>query len=52
MVSIYPAIGALVSGLFMLAYPLKEGFLNKIETELAARRTDQQAREPGKVAAA
>jgi GPH family glycoside/pentoside/hexuronide:cation symporter len=38
MVSIYPAIGALVSGLFMLIYPLKENFLQKIESELAARR--------------
>jgi len=38
MMSIYPAIGALVSGLFMLIYPLKEKFLNNIEAELAARR--------------
>jgi GPH family glycoside/pentoside/hexuronide:cation symporter len=43
MVSIYPAIGALVSGLFMLIYPLKEKFLNNIETELAARRTANPA---------
>ena len=38
MVSIYPAIGALVSAAFMLAYPLKESFLQNIEAELAARR--------------
>jgi GPH family glycoside/pentoside/hexuronide:cation symporter len=38
MVSIYPAIGALVSAAFMLVYPLKETFLQSIETELAARR--------------
>jgi GPH family glycoside/pentoside/hexuronide:cation symporter len=38
MVSIYPAIGALVSGLFMLIYPLKESFLTNIEADLAARR--------------
>ena len=37
MVSIYPAIGALVSGLFMLIYPLKESFLTNIEADLAAR---------------
>ncbi|MEJ0090878.1 MAG: MFS transporter [Limisphaerales bacterium] len=42
MVSIYPAIGALVSGLFMLVYPLKVSFLNNIETELAARRTAKE----------
>ena len=42
MVSIYPAIGALVSGLFMLIYPLKESFLNNIEKDLAARRTAQE----------
>ena len=39
MVSIYPALGALVSAAFMLIYPLKESFLNSIETELAARRS-------------
>jgi glycoside/pentoside/hexuronide:cation symporter, GPH family len=38
MVSVYPAIGALVSGLFMLIYPLKENFLRDIEAELATRR--------------
>ncbi len=41
MVSLYPAIGALVSGLFMLVYPLKEAFLKEIETDLAARRATQ-----------
>ena len=45
MVSIYPAIGALVSGLFMLIYPLKETLLQKIETELAARRADKEKSE-------
>ena len=38
MVSIYPAIGALVSAAFMLVYPLKENFLLSIEAELATRR--------------
>ncbi len=38
MVSIYPAIGALVSALFMLVYPLKETRLANIENELASRR--------------
>ena len=48
MVSIYPAIGALVSGLFMLIYPLKEKFLNNIEAELAARRVVKENPEPSK----
>jgi GPH family glycoside/pentoside/hexuronide:cation symporter len=38
MVSIYPAIGALVSAAFMLVYPLKENLLSSIEAELATRR--------------
>jgi GPH family glycoside/pentoside/hexuronide:cation symporter len=38
MVSIYPAIGALVSAAFMLVYPLRESFLQTIEAELATRR--------------
>jgi GPH family glycoside/pentoside/hexuronide:cation symporter len=38
MVSIYPAIGALVSAAFMLIYPLKESFLSNIEADLAQRR--------------
>jgi GPH family glycoside/pentoside/hexuronide:cation symporter len=38
MVSVYPAIGALVSGAFMLIYPLKENFVQSIEADLAARR--------------
>jgi GPH family glycoside/pentoside/hexuronide:cation symporter len=38
MVSVYPALGALVSAAFMLIYPLKESFLKNIETELATRR--------------
>ena len=48
MVSVYPAIGALVSGLFMLIYPLKEKFLNNIEAELAARRVVKETPEPSK----
>src|SRR5665213_3105039 len=46
MVSIYPAIGALVSGLFMLVYPLKENFLASIESDLAARRAASGKPEP------
>lgn len=38
MVSVYPAVGALVSAAFMLVYPLKEKILTSIEGELAARR--------------
>lgn len=38
MVSVYPALGALASAAFMLAYPLKESVMAKIESELAARR--------------
>jgi GPH family glycoside/pentoside/hexuronide:cation symporter len=38
MVSIYPAGGALISAAFMLVYPLKENFLQNIESELAVRR--------------
>lgn len=38
MVSVFPAIGALVSAAFMLIYPLKENFLSSIEKDLAARR--------------
>ena len=46
MASIYPAIGVLVSDLFMLIYPLKEKFLNNIEAELAARRVVKETPEP------
>lgn len=38
MVSVYPALGALVSGLLMIVYPLKETFLQSIEAELETRR--------------
>ena len=38
MVSVYPALGALVSGALMFIYPLKESFVQNIETDLAARR--------------
>jgi hypothetical protein len=37
-VSVYPALGALVSAAFMLIYPLKEPFLKNIEADLAAHR--------------
>jgi GPH family glycoside/pentoside/hexuronide:cation symporter len=46
MVSIYPAVGALISAAFMLIYPLKENFLRSIESELSARRTAAGANEP------
>lgn len=38
MLSIYPAIGALLAAVFMFIYPLKESLLEKIEGELADRR--------------
>jgi GPH family glycoside/pentoside/hexuronide:cation symporter len=38
MLSIYPAIGALISAAFMLIYPLKEPLMAQIEGELSARR--------------
>jgi GPH family glycoside/pentoside/hexuronide:cation symporter len=38
MLSIYPAIGALLAAIFMIIYPLKESLMEKIETELAQRR--------------
>ncbi|HEX3007624.1 MAG TPA: MFS transporter, partial [Bacteroidales bacterium] len=38
MLSIYPAIGALLAAFFMFIYPLKESLLTKIETELDERR--------------
>lgn len=38
MMSIYPAIGALLAAGFMFFYPLKESLLSKIEAELEARR--------------
>jgi GPH family glycoside/pentoside/hexuronide:cation symporter len=46
MVSIFPAVGALVSALFMLIYPLKENLLNTIENELAQRRLQKPNPEP------
>lgn len=49
MVSIYPAIGALASALFMLVYPLKETLLITIEKELAARRAAKENAEPSAV---
>jgi Na+/melibiose symporter-like transporter len=38
MLSLYPAIGALLAAFFMFIYPLKESFMVKIENELADRR--------------
>jgi GPH family glycoside/pentoside/hexuronide:cation symporter len=38
MVSVFPALGALASALFMLVYPLKEKVLNTVESDLAQRR--------------
>ena len=38
MVSIYPAVGALISAVFMLIYPLKEDFVRSIESDLAKQR--------------
>jgi GPH family glycoside/pentoside/hexuronide:cation symporter len=43
MVSVYPALGALLSAAFMLAYPLKESVMEKIESELAARRVSKSS---------
>jgi GPH family glycoside/pentoside/hexuronide:cation symporter len=39
MLSVYPAIGALLAALFMFIYPLKESLMEKIEDDLADRRT-------------
>jgi glycoside/pentoside/hexuronide:cation symporter, GPH family len=41
MMSIFPAVGALASAGFMLIYPLKQPFMDKIEGELAARRAQK-----------
>lgn len=38
MLSIYPAIGAILAAFFMFIYPLNESLLTKIEKELADRR--------------
>jgi len=38
MLSIYPAIGALLAAAFMFFYPLKESVVKNIESELNARR--------------
>lgn len=38
MLSVYPALGALIAALFMVIYPLKETLLVKIEKELEERR--------------
>ena len=39
MLSVYPAIGALLAALFMFIYPLKESLMEKIQDDLADRRT-------------
>jgi GPH family glycoside/pentoside/hexuronide:cation symporter len=39
MLSIYPAIGAILAAVFMFIYPLKESLMDTIETDLADRRT-------------
>jgi GPH family glycoside/pentoside/hexuronide:cation symporter len=39
MLSFYPAMGAFLAAFFMFIYPLKESFMEKIETELAERRS-------------
>ena len=41
MMSVYPAIGALVSAGFILVYPLKESFMKQIEGDLAGRRGEK-----------
>jgi len=45
MLSIYPAIGAILAALFMFIYPLKESFLTKIEGELQALRATKGIKE-------
>jgi glycoside/pentoside/hexuronide:cation symporter, GPH family len=40
MLSIFPAIGTLLGAFFMFIYPLKEPLMQKIEGELAERRTN------------
>jgi glycoside/pentoside/hexuronide:cation symporter, GPH family len=42
MLSIYPAIGALLAAFFMFIYPLKESLMEKIEGELADRRVSKE----------
>ena len=39
MLSFYPAIGTLLGAFFMFIYPLKESLMEKIEKELAERRS-------------
>ena len=43
MLSFIPAIGALISGIFMYFYKLDEKTLKTIETDLAQRRLEEQA---------
>lgn len=45
MLSVYPAIGAILAALFMFIYPLKESFLAKIEAELSALRAKNGIKE-------
>ena len=46
MVSVYPAIGALLSALCMLIYPLREGYLRHMAEDLEARRASQPIPKP------
>lgn len=41
MISIYPAIGALLSALFLLMYKLTDSFMDGISIDLESRRKDQ-----------
>jgi GPH family glycoside/pentoside/hexuronide:cation symporter len=40
MLSFFPAIGTVLSVLFIFVYPLKESTMMEIETELSKRRTE------------
>lgn len=42
MLSIYPAIGALLAAFFIFIYPLKDSFLTQIESELEVRRKSSE----------
>jgi GPH family glycoside/pentoside/hexuronide:cation symporter len=42
MLSIYPAIGALLAAFFIFIYPLKDSFLSQIESELEVRRKSNE----------
>jgi len=42
MLSIFPAIGALLAAAFMFIYPLKESVLDKISTDLVEFRATKK----------